>query len=49
MFVRNSGNEGFCSQDNHYLDLQDGSYTFRLPWKFPESLSTFFGTKPQRW
>jgi hypothetical protein len=31
MFVRNWGNEGFCSQSQHYLGLQD--YTFTLPWR----------------
>jgi hypothetical protein len=33
MFVRNWGNEGYCSQDQHYLDLYDNQYTFRLPWR----------------
>jgi hypothetical protein len=33
MFVRNLGNEGYCSQDLHALDLLDHSYTFRLPWR----------------
>jgi hypothetical protein len=32
IFVRNWGNEGFCSSQQHYLDLQGGSFTFRLPW-----------------
>ena len=31
IFVRNWGDEGYCSSSQHYLDLQ--SYTFRLPWK----------------
>ena len=31
MFVRNWGNEGFCSREQHYLDVN--SFTFRLPWK----------------
>ena len=33
MFVRNWGDEGFCSQDQHYLDLLNNTYTFRLPWR----------------
>ncbi len=33
IFVRNWGNEGWCSQDTHYLDLRDSTYTFRLPWR----------------
>ena len=33
MFVRNWGDEGFCSQDQHYLDLLSNTYTFRLPWR----------------
>jgi hypothetical protein len=31
IFVRNYGNEGYCGDLRHYLDLQ--SYSFRLPWK----------------
>jgi hypothetical protein len=34
MFVRRSGNEGYCSGDQHYLtDLPGDTYTFRLPWR----------------
>jgi hypothetical protein len=33
VFVRNWGNEGFCSQSQHYLDLLGGTYTLRLPWR----------------
>ncbi len=33
MFVRNWGNEGYCSRYQHYLDLMDNTYTFRLPWR----------------
>ncbi len=33
MFVRNWGGEGFCSRDNHYLDLYGNTYTFMLPWR----------------
>jgi hypothetical protein len=34
MFVRRSGNEGYCSGNQHYLtDLPADSYTFRLPWR----------------
>jgi len=32
-FVRNWGDEGFCSSDQHYLGLPNDTYTFRLPWK----------------
>ncbi len=34
VFVRRSGNEGFCSDHQHYLDdLWNDTFTFRLPWK----------------
>lgn len=34
LFVRRWGNEGFCSNDQHYLEgLKDNTYTFRLPWR----------------
>jgi hypothetical protein len=33
MFIRNWGDEGFCSQDQHYVDLWRNIYTFRLPWR----------------
>jgi hypothetical protein len=34
MFVRRSGNEGFCSGSQHYVtDLPNDAYTFRLPWR----------------
>lgn len=34
IFVRRWGNEGFCSDDQHYLEgLQGNTYTFRLPWR----------------
>ncbi len=33
IFVRNWGNEGFCSQSQHYLDLFNNTYTLRLPWR----------------
>ena len=34
MFVRRSGNEGYCSGDQHALtDLPGDTYTFRLPWR----------------
>jgi hypothetical protein len=32
VFVRNWGNEGYCSGDQHYIDYLDDQYTFRLPW-----------------
>ncbi len=32
IFARNSGNEGFCSQDIHYMDLPGNRYVLRLPW-----------------
>jgi hypothetical protein len=38
MFVRNWGDEGFCSQDVHYLDLPNNSYTFSLKWLGGDSL-----------
>ena len=31
IFVRNWGNEGFCSANQHFLPLT--SFTFRLPWR----------------
>ena len=33
IFVRNWGDEGWCSRYQHYLDLLDGRYTFQLPWR----------------
>ncbi len=34
VFVRRSGNEGFCSDHQHDLDdLFNDTFTFRLPWK----------------
>src|SRR5207253_6697629 len=34
VFVRRFGNEGFCSDQQHYLDdLANDTYTFRLPWR----------------
>lgn len=34
IFVRRFGNEGFCSDQQHYLDdLLNDTYTFRLPWR----------------
>ena len=32
-FVRNWGNEGFCGTSQHFLDLPNNKYTFRLPWR----------------
>lgn len=32
IFVRNFGDEGECSQLQHYLDLPTNVYTFSLPW-----------------
>lgn len=32
-FLRNWGNEGFCSQDQHYLDLDHNRFIIRLPWR----------------
>jgi hypothetical protein len=32
IFVRNWGNEGFCSSQQHYLDLDHNVFTVRLPW-----------------
>jgi hypothetical protein len=37
IFVRNWGNEGYCSQDQHYLDLLSNTFTFKLPWRSDES------------
>jgi len=31
MFVRNWGNEGFCSQDDHQMNFSDGKITMMLP------------------
>jgi hypothetical protein len=33
IFVRNWGNEGFCSQFRHYLPDNLRSFTIRLPWR----------------
>jgi len=34
VFVRRFGNEGFCSDHQHYLDeLLNDTFTFRLPWR----------------
>ena len=34
VFVRRFGNEGFCSDHQHYLDdLANNTFTFRLPWR----------------
>jgi hypothetical protein len=33
IFARNFGNEGYCSQDQHYLDLLGNTIKFRLPWR----------------
>ncbi len=34
IFVRRFGDEGFCSDEQHYLDdLQNDTYSFRLPWR----------------
>jgi hypothetical protein len=34
VFVRRFGNEGFCSDQQHYLDdLLNDTFTFRLPWR----------------
>ena len=32
-FVRNWGNEGFCGTGQHFMELPNNKYTFRLPWK----------------
>lgn len=31
-FVRNWGNEGYCSGDQHYISFVGNQYTFRFPW-----------------
>jgi hypothetical protein len=46
IFVRNWGNEGYCSQYQHYVDFPESTYSVLLPWK-PGALSvlvsgTFF-------
>lgn len=33
IFVRNQGNEGFCSHLLHTVDFPEGKYTFHLPWR----------------
>lgn len=33
IFVRNWGNEGFCSAQQHYLTLPANQYKLRLPWR----------------
>jgi len=32
IFVRNWGNEGYCSQDQHYVSFPNNQCTIRLPW-----------------
>ncbi len=32
-FVRNWGDEGFCSSDQEFIDFPNNRYTFRLPWR----------------
>jgi hypothetical protein len=32
-FVRNWGNEGFCSSNQEFIDFPNNQYTFRLPWR----------------
>jgi hypothetical protein len=32
-FVRNTGNEGFCSSHIHPIDFPNDRYVFRIPWK----------------
>jgi hypothetical protein len=48
IFARNWGNEGFCSQDVHYMDLPGNRYMLRLPWRrgdaLPKSDMTFRST-----
>jgi hypothetical protein len=31
-FVRTSGDEGYCSEQQHYISYLDDEYTFRFPW-----------------
>ena len=31
-FVRSFGNEGYCSEQQHYISYLDNQYTFRLKW-----------------
>lgn len=38
IFVRRSGDEGFCSSMQHVLGLPNNTYTFRMPW-MPNALS----------
>jgi len=33
MFVRNWGNEGYCSTEQHFVDFIQNRYTVRLPWR----------------
>lgn len=33
IFVRNWGNQGGCSEYQHYFSLPNNMYTFRLPWR----------------
>lgn len=32
-FARNWGNQGFCGTSQHFIDLPNNQYTFRLPWR----------------
>lgn len=32
VFVRNWGDEGFCSQDRHYVDLPRNRFVLEIPW-----------------
>lgn len=51
IFVRRWGNEGYCSDNQHYLDdLQGDEFVFRLPWRpgastFGVSSSTIFKSR----
>jgi len=43
LFVRNWGDEGFCSSQNHELHLVGDHYTFRFPWRRGATSVTVLG------
>jgi hypothetical protein len=43
-FVRNWGNEGFCSSDQEFVDFPNNQYTFRLPWRAGATSVTVLST-----
>lgn len=42
-FVRSFGDEGFCSEQQHYISYLDNQYTFRFPWPAGATSGTVTG------